>query len=75
MAQHEHQMLYVLSTLQIGDMQSYVSRLFLLMANESLKLVLFVDNEPWTTKENLSKPAELWQLMLTQVLFYSPQFI
>jgi hypothetical protein len=48
------------------DMQSYVSRLFLLMANESLKLVLFVDNEPWTTKENLSKPAELWQLMLTQ---------
>ncbi len=57
------------------DMQSYVSRLFLLMANESLKLVLFVDNEPWTTKENLSKPAELWQLMLTQVLFYSPQFI
>jgi hypothetical protein len=75
MAQHEHQMLYVLSTLQIGDMQSYVSRLFLLMANESLKLVLFVDNEPWTTKENLSKPAELWQLMLTQVLFYSPQLI
>ncbi len=56
-------------------MQSYVSRLFLLMANESLKLVLFVDNEPWTTKENLSKPAELWQLMLTQVLFFPPQFI
>ncbi|CAK9205630.1 unnamed protein product [Sphagnum jensenii] len=55
-----------LNGFDLRDMQSYVSRLFLLMANESLKLVLFVDNEPWTTKENLSKPAELWQLMLTQ---------
>lgn len=51
-------------------MQSYVSRLFLLVANESLKLVFIVDNGPWTTKENRSRPAELWQLMVSQVAIF-----
>lgn len=49
------------------DLQSYVSRLFLLVANESSKLVFIVDNGPWTSPEYRFRPAELWQLMVTQV--------
>lgn len=53
------------------DLQSYVSRLFLLVAKESSKLVFIVDNGPWTSPEYRFRPAELWQLMVTQV---SPPF-
>lgn len=52
------------------DMQSYVSRLFLLVANGSSKLVFIVDNGPWTSPEYRFRPAELWQLMVTQVTFF-----
>lgn len=48
-------------------MQSYVSRLFLLVAKESSELVFIVDNGPWTSPEYRFRPAELWQLMVTQV--------
>ncbi|XP_024401137.1 uncharacterized protein [Physcomitrium patens] len=58
--------LYQLTTLQIRDLQSYVSRLFVLVANENSKLVFLVDNEPWTLPEYRFRPAELWQLMVTQ---------
>ncbi|KAG0609805.1 hypothetical protein M758_7G015300 [Ceratodon purpureus] len=58
--------LFQLTTLQIRDLQSYVSRLFLLVANESSKLVFIVDNGPWTSPEYRFRPAELWQLMVTQ---------
>eukprot|EP00249_Psilotum_nudum_P007180 c20373_g1_i1 orf=453-851(+) len=62
----DHRHLFRLTTLQIGDMQSYVSRLFLLITCEASKLVFLVDNGPWTIKKRRSKPAELWQLMVTQ---------
>ncbi|KAL3677919.1 hypothetical protein R1sor_020875 [Riccia sorocarpa] len=58
--------LYALTSLQIGDVQSYVSRLFLLVAYEGLKLVFLVDNGPWTGNTRRSRPAELWQLMVTK---------
>ncbi|BBN11877.1 hypothetical protein MPTK1_5g15500 [Marchantia polymorpha subsp. ruderalis] len=58
--------LYALTSLQIGDVQSYVSRLFLLVAYEGLKLVFLVDNGPWTGNARRSRPAELWQLMVTK---------
>ncbi|XP_024385216.1 uncharacterized protein [Physcomitrium patens] len=57
---------YELTNLQIRDMQSYVSRLFLLVANENSKVVFLVDNGPWTSQENRFRPTELWQLMVTQ---------
>ncbi|CAM6088517.1 unnamed protein product [Calypogeia fissa] len=56
--------LYALTSLQIGDIQSYVSRLFLLVAYQGLKLVFLVDNGPWTLNSCPSRPAELWQLLV-----------
>lgn len=47
----------------------------MLIANESSKLVFIVDNGPWTSKEYRSRPAELWQLMVTQVTFPPPLHI
>eukprot|EP00250_Pteridium_aquilinum_P013278 c21247_g1_i1 orf=661-2994(+) len=63
--QYQRQSLYSLTSLQLGDMQSYVSKLYLHV--EKRKLVFFVDNGPWTAKRGQrSMPVELWQLMVTQ---------
>lgn len=62
---HEHR-LYQLTTLQIGDLQSYVSRLFLQVDHGEKQLVFFVDNRPWTAEKHRPKLVELWQLMVTQ---------
>ncbi|KAJ7294118.1 hypothetical protein O6H91_Y277300 [Diphasiastrum complanatum] len=64
---HHHHNLYRLTSLQIGDIQSYLSRLFLfVLASTPSKLVFLVDNGPWSVSESRSKPAELWQLMVTK---------
>lgn len=60
--------------MECRDLQSYVSRLFVLVANENSKLVFLVDNEPWTLPEYRFRPAELWQLMVTQVYSIFPVF-
>ncbi|KAH6558761.1 hypothetical protein KP509_1Z046700 [Ceratopteris richardii] len=57
--------IYCLTSLQIGDIQSYVSKLYVYISGENL--IFFVDNGPWSSDRSLrSKPVGLWQLMVTQ---------
>lgn len=56
--------LYPLTGLQIGDIQAYVSWAFLYFAAGSNRVLVLVDNRPWLM--NNSKPARLWQLMVTK---------
>ncbi|KAL1812928.1 hypothetical protein ACET3Z_022993 [Daucus carota] len=58
---------FPLSSLQIGDLQSYLSDLGLFLAMESKKFYILVDNRPWL-KDLVSRPAHLWQLMVTKVV-------
>lgn len=63
---HEHRhRIYPLTSLQIGDLQSYVSRLFLYLTCESSNLFILVDNGPWLLDNQVS-PTQLWQLMVTK---------
>eukprot|EP01018_Ginkgo_biloba_P037144 Gb_15822 [translate_table: standard] len=62
--QHGHR-IYPLTGLQIGDLQSYVSRLYLYLTCESSKVFILVDNGPWLLDNHYS-PAQLWQLMVTK---------
>ncbi|CAK7349033.1 unnamed protein product [Dovyalis caffra] len=56
---------FPLTSLQIGDLQSYLSDLILFVAFKSGKVYILVDNRPWL--RNLgSHPAQLWQLMVTK---------
>ncbi|CAK9175582.1 unnamed protein product [Ilex paraguariensis] len=55
---------FPLTSLQIGDLQSYLSHLNLFLAPESKKFYILVDNQPWL--EDLARPAHLWQLMVTK---------
>ncbi|KAL8238142.1 hypothetical protein R6Q59_019223 [Mikania micrantha] len=56
---------YPLTSLQIGDLQSYLSDLGLFLAPDSNTFFVLVDNRPWL--EALpSRPAHLWQLMVTK---------
>ncbi|KAK3013932.1 hypothetical protein RJ639_009421 [Escallonia herrerae] len=48
-----------------GDLQSYLSHLSLFLAPESKKFYILVDNRPWL-KDLVSRPAHLWQLMVTK---------
>ncbi|KAL6620833.1 hypothetical protein ACP70R_035972 [Stipagrostis hirtigluma subsp. patula] len=57
--------IYPLTGLQIGDMQSYVSRAFLYFAPLSKKVFILVDNQPWLTAKQ-SRSARLWQFMVTK---------
>ncbi|KAL6841498.1 hypothetical protein ACP4OV_028641 [Aristida adscensionis] len=57
--------IYPLTGLQIGDMQSYVSRAFLYFAPQSRKVLILVDNQPWLTAKQ-SRSARLWQFMVTK---------
>lgn len=54
-----------LTTLQIGDLQSYLSHLNLFLAPESKKIYILVDNHPWLD-DLVSRPAHIWQLMVTK---------
>ncbi|VFQ60490.1 unnamed protein product [Cuscuta campestris] len=56
---------FPLTSLQIGDLQSYLSHLNLFLAHESNRLYILVDNRPWL-KDLISRPAHLWQLMVTK---------
>ena len=51
---------------QFSDLQSYLSDLNLFVAHESKKFLILVDNRPWL-REFGSRPARLWQLMVTKV--------
>lgn len=62
--QHRHR-IYPLTSLQIGDLQSYVSSLYLYLTCESSNLFILVDNGPWLL-DNHCSPAQLWQLMVTK---------
>ncbi|XP_060191065.1 uncharacterized protein LOC132620415 isoform X2 [Lycium barbarum] len=57
--------LFPLTSLQIGDLQSYLSHLYVFLAPESKRLYILVDNRPWL-RDLVSKPAHLWQLMVTK---------
>ncbi|KAK2649001.1 hypothetical protein Ddye_016490 [Dipteronia dyeriana] len=56
---------FPLTSLQIGDLQSYLSGLNLFLALESNKLFILVDNRPWL-RDLDSRPTHLWQLMVTK---------
>lgn len=56
---------FPLTTLQIGDLQSYLSRLTLYLAPESRKFYILVDNRPWLINQD-ARTAHLWQLMVTK---------
>lgn len=56
---------FPLTSLQIGDLQSYLSHLNLFLAHESNKIYILVDNRPWL-KDLISRPTHLWQLMVTK---------
>lgn len=56
---------FPLTSLQIGDLQSYLSDLSLFAALESNKLFILVDNRPWL-RDRGAHPAHLWQLMVTK---------
>ncbi|XP_020674792.1 uncharacterized protein LOC110094029 isoform X1 [Dendrobium catenatum] len=56
---------FPLTSLQIGDMQSYLSTLTLFLAPESNKFFVLVDNRPWLIDQD-KRTAYLWQLMVTK---------
>jgi len=58
--------IYPLTGLQIGDIQSYISRAFLYFAPLSKKVFILVDNQPWLSAKQ-SRSARLWQFMVTKV--------
>ncbi|KAL9457446.1 hypothetical protein AB3S75_006486 [Citrus x aurantiifolia] len=56
---------FPLTSLQIGDLQSYLSDLSLFLAVESNKFYILVDNRPWL-RDIGARPTHLWQLMVTK---------
>ncbi|XP_031380637.1 uncharacterized protein LOC116195529 [Punica granatum] len=63
--ENANQCVFPLTSLQIGDLQSYLSELSFFLAFESKKFYILVDNRPWLGNFNL-RPAQLWQLMVTK---------
>ncbi|KAK4777367.1 hypothetical protein SAY87_017554 [Trapa incisa] len=59
-----NQHVFPLTSLQIGDLQSYLSELSVFLAFESKKFYILVDNWPWRNFK--SRTAQLWQLMVTK---------
>ncbi|KAJ7964800.1 G1/S-specific cyclin-E protein [Quillaja saponaria] len=57
--------IFPLTSLQIGDLQSYHSDLSLFLGNDSKKMYILVDNRPWL-RDLGSRRAHLWQLMVTK---------
>ncbi|XP_060672368.1 uncharacterized protein LOC107417148 isoform X2 [Ziziphus jujuba] len=60
----ERRCIFPLTSLQIGDLQSYLSDLSLFIAIESNKFYILVDNRPWL--RDRSRPAHFWQFMVTK---------
>ncbi|XP_072978593.1 uncharacterized protein [Typha angustifolia] len=65
MGSAENQHFFPLTSLQIGDLQSYISRLTLFLVPKSKKFLILVDNRPWSIEQD-TKPAHVWQLMVTK---------
>ncbi|ONK76661.1 uncharacterized protein A4U43_C03F30700 [Asparagus officinalis] len=65
MATGENGHFFPLTSLQIGDMQSYLSRLTLFLPPESKRFYILVDNRPWLVSQD-ARSAHLWQLMVTK---------
>ncbi|XP_023640272.1 uncharacterized protein LOC17888330 isoform X1 [Capsella rubella] len=61
---HETKCVFHLSSLQIGDLQSYLSDLSIFLGNKSKKIYILVDNRPWLNPGTRS--AHFWQLMVTK---------
>ncbi|XP_019438649.1 PREDICTED: uncharacterized protein LOC109344355 isoform X2 [Lupinus angustifolius] len=59
------QCFFPLTSLQIGDLQSYLADLSLFLANDSKRMFIFVDNRPWLIDLG-SRGAHIWQLMVTK---------
>ncbi|XP_054817446.1 uncharacterized protein LOC129317116 [Prosopis cineraria] len=57
--------IFPLSSLQIGDLQSYLSDISLFLANDSKMVYILVDNRPWV-RDLGYQSAHLWQLMVTK---------
>ncbi|RWW38609.1 hypothetical protein BHE74_00056147 [Ensete ventricosum] len=55
------------------DIQSYVSQAFLYVAPSSRRLLVMVDNRPWSENKQ-SSSTRLWQFMVTKVCPYSSPF-
>ncbi|KAF8105237.1 hypothetical protein N665_0161s0036 [Sinapis alba] len=60
----ETKCVFPLTSLQIGDLQSYLSDLSIFMGNKSKKIYILVDNRPWLNTGTRS--AHFWQLMVTK---------
>ncbi|KAJ4975104.1 hypothetical protein NE237_000210 [Protea cynaroides] len=58
------QCFFPLTSLQIGDLQSYLSHLSIFLPPQSRKFYILVDNQPWKNLD--SRAAHLWQLMVTK---------
>ncbi|KAK7289590.1 hypothetical protein RIF29_03338 [Crotalaria pallida] len=61
----EGRCIFPLTSLQIGDLQSYFADLSLFLANDSKKMYILVDNRPWV-RDLGSRGAHIWQLMVTK---------
>eukprot|EP00256_Glycine_max_P054902 XP_014621882.1 uncharacterized protein LOC100798882 isoform X2 [Glycine max] len=57
--------IFPLTSLQIGDLQSYFADLSLFLANDSKKMYILVDNRPWLSDLG-SRGVHIWQLMVTK---------
>uniref|UniRef100_A0A803KQ01 Uncharacterized protein n=1 Tax=Chenopodium quinoa TaxID=63459 RepID=A0A803KQ01_CHEQI len=58
--------LYPLTSLQIGDVQSYLSQAYLFFAIYSHKFLILVDNHSWRMNNNHSKSTHLRELFATK---------
>ncbi|XP_078437800.1 G1/S-specific cyclin-E protein [Wolffia australiana] len=61
----EKRFFFPLTSLQIGDMQSYLSLLTIFLPPISKKFLIFVDCRPWLTDKGM-RPEHFWQLMVTK---------
>ncbi|KAL9678150.1 hypothetical protein QQ045_015989 [Rhodiola kirilowii] len=63
--QEDKKCVFPLTSLQIGDLQSYLSHVSLFVGPKRKRCYLLVDNRPWL-EGLVSRPAQLWQLMVTK---------
>ncbi|KAF2947180.1 uncharacterized protein [Oryza sativa Japonica Group] len=56
---------FPLTSLQIGDLQSYLAELTIFLCPHTKKFLILLDNRPWLQDQD-TKPAHLWQLMVTK---------
>uniref|UniRef100_A0A0D9VLL3 Uncharacterized protein n=1 Tax=Leersia perrieri TaxID=77586 RepID=A0A0D9VLL3_9ORYZ len=56
---------FPLTSLQIGDLQSYLADLTIFLCPHTKKFLILLDNRPWLLDQD-TRPAHLWQLMVTR---------